>query len=47
VTALLLSAYLWLGSVLEERRLTAAFGDDYRHYQSAVPRFLPSFRRRQ
>jgi protein-S-isoprenylcysteine O-methyltransferase Ste14 len=45
VTALLLSGYLYLGSVLEERRLVAEFGDRYRLYQREVPRFLPRFRR--
>ena len=47
VTATLLSGYLYLGSVLEERRLLAEFGDRYRRYQRAVPRFLPRFRRHE
>jgi len=45
VTAILLSGYLYLGSVLEERRLVAEFGDRYRRYQRGVPRFLPRCRR--
>jgi protein-S-isoprenylcysteine O-methyltransferase Ste14 len=45
VTAVLLSGYLYLGCVLEERRLVAEFGDRYRLYQRAVPRFLPRCRR--
>lgn len=45
VTAILLSGYLYLGSVLEERRLVAEFGDRYRRYQREVPRFLPRCRR--
>jgi protein-S-isoprenylcysteine O-methyltransferase Ste14 len=36
-----LSAYLVLGSVFEERRLVAAFGETYRDYQRQVPRILP------
>jgi protein-S-isoprenylcysteine O-methyltransferase Ste14 len=47
VTAILLSGYLYLGSVLEERRLVAEFGDRYRRYQREVPRFLPLCRRRR
>jgi len=45
VTAIPLSVYLFLGSVLEERRLVAEFGDSYRRYQREVPRLLPRFRR--
>jgi protein-S-isoprenylcysteine O-methyltransferase Ste14 len=47
VTAIVLSAYLWIGSILEERRLISLFGDDYRYYQSKVPRFLPRICRRR
>jgi protein-S-isoprenylcysteine O-methyltransferase Ste14 len=36
-----LSAYLVLGSVFEERRLVAAFGESYRDDQRQVPRILP------
>jgi len=46
VTAILLSGYLYVGSILEERRMVAEFGDNYRRYQREVPRFLPRFRRR-
>ena len=47
VTAILLSGYLFLGSVLEERRLVEKFGDRYRRYQRQVPRFLPRCRRHE
>jgi len=47
VTAALLSGYLWLGTVFEERRLVMEFGAAYRHYQSAVPRFWLRLRRRR
>ncbi len=38
---LLATLYFWLGSLHEERRLMAEFGDGYRHYQQTVPSFLP------
>lgn len=37
----LLSAYLVVGTILEERKLTEAFGDSYRDYQRRVSMFLP------
>lgn len=36
--------YLYIGSVFEERRLLAAFGDDYKQYRSRVPRLIPRLR---
>jgi protein-S-isoprenylcysteine O-methyltransferase Ste14 len=33
--------YFWIGSIYEERRLLAAFGDAYRAYKKEVPRLLP------
>jgi protein-S-isoprenylcysteine O-methyltransferase Ste14 len=39
-----LSAYLFLGSYFEERRLVAEFGGAYREYQSSVPRMIPSWK---
>lgn len=44
VTAVLLSVYLYLGSVFEERRLLAEYGESYRRYREEVPRFCPRFR---
>jgi protein-S-isoprenylcysteine O-methyltransferase Ste14 len=38
---LLATLYFWLGSLHEERRLMAEFGDAYRQYQRTVPPFLP------
>ena len=34
--------YFWIGSIYEERRLTAEFGDKYRAYRRNVPRLLPT-----
>jgi protein-S-isoprenylcysteine O-methyltransferase Ste14 len=36
------SAYLYVGSLFEERRLVAAFGQTYRDYQKRVPRLIPN-----
>ena len=35
------SAYLIIGSLLEERKLVMEFGDAYRHYQKTVSMLLP------
>ena len=37
----LTTLYFWIGSFYEERRLLAAFGDEYVEYQLAVPRMVP------
>ena len=42
-----LSLYLYLGSVFEERRLVAEFGQGYLEYQRQVPRLIPSLRIRR
>ena len=41
VSALLISAYLVVGSRLEERKLVAEFGEAYRSYQRRVPGLVP------
>jgi protein-S-isoprenylcysteine O-methyltransferase Ste14 len=38
------TAYLYIGSVFEERRLRAEFGDAYSDYQRRVPRLIPRLR---
>lgn len=38
---LLTTLYLWLGSLHEERRLEAAYVQQYRRYQAEVPALLP------
>lgn len=36
-----LTAYLFAGAWIEERKLVSQFGDDYRRYQREVPMFIP------
>ena len=36
--------YFLIGAWLEERKLVAQFGDEYRRYQQAVPMFIPRWR---
>ncbi len=43
---LVLTAYFIIGSILEERRLLARFGDAYREYQQRVPMLIPRLRRK-
>ena len=38
---LLLSAYLIVGTLLEERKLVIEFGEEYRRYQDRVSMFIP------
>jgi protein-S-isoprenylcysteine O-methyltransferase Ste14 len=40
------TAYLYLGSLHEERRLRAEFGEAYADYQRRVPRMIPRLRTR-
>lgn len=41
VTYLLFTLYFYVGSIFEERRLVAEFGQAYREYQRIVPRLIP------
>lgn len=41
---LLLCGYLVLGCLIEERRLVAELGEDYRRYQREVPMLIPRIR---
>lgn len=41
VSALLLTAYLWAGSRLEENKLITFHGERYRRYRESVPSLLP------
>jgi protein-S-isoprenylcysteine O-methyltransferase Ste14 len=36
-----LTLYIYIGSIFEERRLIAEFGEAYREYQRSVPRLIP------
>lgn len=38
----LATLYFWIGSIYEERRLSAEFGEAYETYRRSVPRFLPT-----
>jgi methanethiol S-methyltransferase len=41
VTFFCTAVYFHIGSIFEERKLVAIFGDQYREYQSRVPRLFP------
>lgn len=41
ILVILTSAYFFVGSYLEERRLTADFGDAYADYKKQISRFIP------
>lgn len=41
---LLATVYFYIGSIYEERKLAASFGDDYHAYQQRVPRLIPFIR---
>lgn len=44
-TACWVTLYLIIGSRIEEQRLIARYGDDYRRYCATTPAFLPRWRR--
>ena len=39
---ILSTAYFIIGGLIEERRLTIEFGEEYRHYRQQVPFFIPN-----
>ena len=41
IVNIILTAHLIIGTFLEERKLVAEFGDEYRAYQKEVPMFIP------
>jgi protein-S-isoprenylcysteine O-methyltransferase Ste14 len=41
IVNIILTAHLIIGTYLEERKLIAEFGDEYRAYQKEVPMFIP------
>jgi protein-S-isoprenylcysteine O-methyltransferase Ste14 len=41
ITSIILSIYLVIGAILEERKLTLKFGIDYQCYKEQVSRFIP------
>ena len=41
IVNLILSAYLVIGTFLEERKLVLEFGDKYKEYQGQVSMFIP------
>ena len=46
VTNVVLTTYLIVGTILEERKLVVEFGEDYREYQKRVPMLVPVLWRR-
>jgi methanethiol S-methyltransferase len=38
---LCITAYFYIGSLYEEKKLIEKFGDDYKNYKNAVPRIFP------
>lgn len=46
VTALAVTLYVWIGCRIEEHKLIATLGDDYRRYRDQVPALLPRLGRR-
>ena len=46
VTNLVLTAYLFIGTLLEERKLVSEFGEEYVKYQRKVPMLMPRLRAR-
>lgn len=40
----IITIYTLIGIELEERKLIAEFGEDYRHYRETVPKLIPSFK---
>lgn len=47
VTAVVLTVYQIVGAFVEERKLVAEFGEEYRRYQREVPMFVPRLGRRR
>lgn len=45
LSACLMTAYFFIGSHFEERKLISHFGNRYREYITKVPRIFPSYRR--
>lgn len=41
ITNIILTVYILIGTILEERKLVAEFGDEYRRYQSDVSMLFP------
>ena len=41
ITSIVLTVYIIIGCILEERKLLAEFGDAYREYQRQVPMLVP------
>jgi protein-S-isoprenylcysteine O-methyltransferase Ste14 len=46
ISNLAITAYTLFGIRLEEQKLVAEFGLDYKQYQQTVPKLIPSFRRK-
>lgn len=41
IVLILITAYFYVGSIYEEKKLVKVFGEEYRNYQKTVPRIFP------
>ena len=46
LSACFITAYFYIGSYFEERKMVQRFGDNYEQYIACVPRIIPSLRKR-
>lgn len=47
IDVFLLTMYILVGIIFEEKKLKTEFGADYLEYMSKVPKLIPSFRKQE